>query len=329
MAAIDNLFAQFAYPAKKTDLPVLIFVHGWSGDANTIGWVDMQRLAERGFFVGMAGMRGRNDADGARDASAKEIYDLYDLLIYIRANYAAVVSSDRAVLFGLSGGGGNALAGACKFPDTWAFVVDYFGMSDYGRNNPDGWYYNNGGTYTDQIVTAIGDTPANLPNNYYARDATVAITNYTGGHLVMAHDNGDPLVPVIHSDRIKTILDAASMTNYTYFRSINGTYAHTTRPSDRAGLLAAEDTWAPLALAAEAWTVPASGTLQCIGYLKTKRFEMRLGDLDDHAATVVYGATADTYTVTPLTGEVSVTITQADAKTVTQTINAETALVVV
>jgi pimeloyl-ACP methyl ester carboxylesterase len=306
-------------------------MHGWNGGTEVISPLTSDRLAKYGFFVLVVGMRGRNSADGARDASGREIYDIYDAVAKCRTDYAGIVSATKAAIVGYSGGGGNALAAAAKIPDFWSCVVSHFGPSDYGRDGTDGWYANNGGAYTAGIVTAVGDTPANLPNNYYARDATAAITNYMGGSLYLFHDQADATVPFVHSTRIKTAMDAAALTNYSYSVTTVGDDPRWIHgyPEDNPDLIEAEAIWKSAALNNAAWTVPAAGTLTCIGYLKTKRFEMRLGTLADHAATVVYGVVADQYTVTPLTGEVVVTITQADSKTVTQTISSETTLTVV
>jgi predicted acyl esterase len=91
----------------------------------------MQRIAGEGYFVVAAGMRGRKGASGSEDASGKEIHDIYDAIQYVQTNFPALVS-DKVTISGYSGGGGNALAAASKFPDTFNVVVDHLGMSDYG-----------------------------------------------------------------------------------------------------------------------------------------------------------------------------------------------------
>lgn len=332
MTAISNLVYRYSYPRYATDLPVVLLMHGWSGDATSFGNAALRRIAGYGVFAAAVGLRGRNSADGSRDASAREIYDIYDALTTIRTNFASAVSADKAALVGYSGGGGNALAAACKFPDTWSVVASHFGMSDYGRDATDGWYYNNGGGYGSEVVTAVGGTPVAVPDNYYARDATAAITNYSGGHLYLFHDAADTSVPIVHSRRIQTALAAAGYTNYTAnfttatdaLRWYHG-YPSTT---DQPNLIQTERLWMPAVRAQPAWTIAAAGTVTVIGYLVTKRFSVWLGDGTAEAATVVYDTTADRYTVTPLTGSVSVSITQG-AKTASQTISSETELTVV
>jgi pimeloyl-ACP methyl ester carboxylesterase len=296
----------------------------------------MLRFAGYGFFAIAVDIRGRLGADGSRDASGREIHDLYDALTQARAMFPALVSPTQASIVGYSAGGGNALAAACKFPDAWGVVVSHFGMSDYGRNNPNGWYYNNGGAYTAEIAASVGDTPANVPNNYYARDATAAIQNYTGGTVYLYHDQADAVVPYVHSTRIKDALDTASLTNYSYNVTNVGDPIRFTHgyPEGVADLITAEPTWSAAALAAPAWAVPASGTVTVIGYIVTKRFSIWLNANGtattgiDAAATVVYNTATDTYTVTPLTGAIDVSITQGSKTGSDTNINAETAIVV-
>lgn len=319
--AISNLYAKYTYNVNGTNMPIVVLMHGFTNDAETFPASDAERIAALGFFVVVPGMRGRDSASGSPDGSGREIQDIIDAVEYVRTNFADHVSADKAALVGYSGGGGNALAAACKFPDYFSVIVDHFGMSDYGRNNPNGWYYNNSGAYTETIATYVGDTPANVPNNYYARDAVAAIANYTGGFLYIYHDDQDTDVPVVHSSRIKAALDGAGLTNYSYNISTTGSDPRFTHgyPEDVAGLRTVEATWAAKINSQAVWTVPASGSVAVIGYIVTKRFSIWLNTGAtlgvDAVATVVYNTATDTYTVTPLTtGAMDVTITQG-AKT--------------
>jgi pimeloyl-ACP methyl ester carboxylesterase len=323
MTAITNLFMNFDYPIGQTNCPILVLEHGWAEDASEMTIGTLRRFALAGFFVVSVGMRGRNSATGTRDASGREIMDIYDAVQYIRANYASIVDPNKAAISGYSGGGGNALACACKLPDMFNVVVSHFGMSDYGRDGTNGWYYNNNGDYTTQIRDSVGGTPVAKPNNYYARDTTVAIPNYTGGFLYLYHDQQDTSVLYVHSARIKTAMDNASLSNYSYNLSNTGDnprWLHG-NPESSPQLQQAEPTWTAKILSQAAWTVPTAATHTVIGYEITKRFTIWLNQHGtaslgiDAAATVVYDTTANTYTVTPLTtGGIDVSITQG-AKT--------------
>lgn len=325
---ITNLVMRHCYPESLTDLPVCIVMHGWSGDAADITNVTLQRLARRKLFAACVGMRGRDGASGTPDASAREIYDIYDAVTYIRTNFANIVSPDRALIVGYSGGGGNALAAACKFPDTWCEVISHFGMSDYGYDGTYGWYQV--ANYSAGIAARVGGTPAEVPDNYRARNALEALAiNYTGGHLYMYHDTGDSAVPVHHSQLVRDALDNASLTNYTYWQSAAGD------PTIRWIHDEAVDTthkfsevyWAQDAANRRypAWTIAASGTVRVIGYIVTKRFAIWLGNGTSEVASVVYDTVAASYTVTPLTGSMDVTITQG-VLSASQTISEETTI---
>ena len=197
-------------------------------------------------------------------------------------------------------------------------VISYFGMSDYGRDGTHGWYYNNGGSYTAEIATSVGGVPGSVPNNYYARDATAAIQNYSGGHLHLYHSPSDGNVPYVHSQRAAAAMLAAGLSNYTEHYSTD--YAHG-YPITNPALVTSEADWKDAGLSAAAWTVPASGAHTVIGYMINKRYTCWLRAYGsttyglDAAAAVAYGAVANRYTVTPLTGAIDVSITQADGKT--------------
>lgn len=331
MAPITNLYSNYAYPDIGTSFPICVMMHGFAGAAYTS--TILTRLARYGLFVAGVGMRGRNSASGSQDASGREIYDIYDVLAKIRTTYAGIVDPDHAAVVGYSGGGGNALAAACKTPDAWSMVVSFFGMSDYGRANPNGWYYNGGDTAT--LDTWIGGTPGAVPDAYFARDATYALgQNYSGGHLHLFHDDQDVSVPIVHSQRAATSMSASGRTNYTthYTTTTDSPrWAHGNPQIGDGGEpnIQADPIWAAqLAAKTHAvWTVPASGSVNVIGFIKTKRFSIWLGTGLSEVADVVYDTALDSYTVTPQTGSMDVVIAQG-AKTASQTISTPTVITV-
>lgn len=297
----------------RSNLPIVVLLQGWGGVAADWSQSALDNIGRRGLFVCAPGLRGRDGADGSADAFGREVHDIYDALQYVRVQFGGIVSSDKAVLVGGSGGGGEVLAALCKFPDTFCLGVDYYGISDVGRNNPNGWYYNNDGSYGASIGERVGNIPANTPERYYARDATAAIQNYTGGRLIIFHDESDAVVPVVHSTRITAALDAAGLSNYEAHYSKSGdavrwTHGHSW---DSGVEYDAEEIWVPQIATATPWTIPATGTVTVIGYIVTKRFAIWLNSGLDAAATVAYSTTTGAYTVTPLTSaDITVAITQ-------------------
>ena len=135
--ALTGLTIKTAYPKHGRNLPVLIMMHAWA--SLTIDDNIVDRFAQLGFFVAAPGMRGRGGAQGARDASGREIYDILDAVNYVKANFADRIS-DKIICWGSSGGGGNAMACACKLPDTFSCIISNSGMSDYGYDATYGWY---------------------------------------------------------------------------------------------------------------------------------------------------------------------------------------------
>lgn len=325
MAAITNLYLQYAYPTNYTNLPVVIWMHGYTGSASVFIASAMSRLALRGLFVAAVGMRGRDGASGSQDNSRREIYDIYDAWAYIQANFASQIDANYLCVCGYSGGGGNALNFACKFPDAANMIVSHFGMSDYGVDPTYGW--------TGTNTTWIGGTYASVPENYRACNAIEAIAyNYTGGQLRLYHDQSDASVPVSHSTRVGAAMLAAGQSNYieSYTQSgDNPRWLHGNPVVTDVGesSIQTENFWAVAhaAKSVSAWTIPASGEVRVLGYIVTKRFTIWLGNGQSEVAHVTYDTEAGTYSVEPLTGSVDVVITQG-VLTASQTISSTTVL---
>ena len=201
-------------------------------------------------------------------------------------------------------------------------------MSDYGRDATNGWYQQNA-SYRASVGTSVGGTPEEVPNNYYARDATAAITNYSDGKLYLFHDEADNIVLPVHSARIETAMSGVgNCMRYLSLTTDSVRYQHTELHIGDSNWLDIESKIMSDILNQPAWTIPSSGTVTVIGYIVTKRFTIWLNSGLDAAATVVYNTATDSYTVTPLTtGDVTVVITQG-AKSATATISAETEMVV-
>lgn len=332
MAPITNLFATYAAPSSGSDWPIAVLMHSFSnGAAADFPAATLARIARYGLFAVAVGMRGRDSASGSQDASGREIYDLYDVLAKVRADFP-LASATHAGVIGYSGGGGNALAAACKCPDAWSVVASHFGMSDYGRDATDGWYNQAGGP-TATLSSWIGGNPATVPDNYWARDATYALgANYSGGWLYLFHDLQDTSVPPVHSQRAADSMDAAGRMNYSESYTNTGDsprWLHS-MPNGSATVIGSEATWAA-ALAGKIyppWIYPAAGDAKVLGFMKTKRFAIWLGDGKSEVADVAYDTTIDQYIVTPQTGSMDVVITQG-AKGVSQTISSQTTLTVV
>ena len=331
-----DLKAVVDYPSLGTNMPLLAVMHGYQGTSTNFVASVRHRLATYygKVFLLLVEMRGRGGSEGAKDDSGREIYDIIDAIDYCITNYPAQIDANQIHIVGYSGGGGNAFACAAKFPDKFNTITTFFGMSDYGHDAVDGWYQNITIDYQALMEAAIGGSPTTTPNNYYARSAVDAITNYSGGYLRMYHDIADGLVKPVHSQRVASAMSAAGLSNYMLSISQltdDPRWIHGYPQLETVGApcIQAEAQFMPNIInkTHAAWTIPASGTITVIGYIVTKRFSIWLNSGLDAVATVVYNTTINTYTVTPLTGEVIVVITQG-TKTATQTISTETEMVV-
>jgi hypothetical protein len=323
--AITNLYSTFAYPSTGASMPIVAVMHGYAANAYQVPGL-LDRMARYGVFAIGVGMRGRNSATGSQDASGREIMDIRDAIEYVKTTYAALVDADHICVAGYSGGGGNALAFATKFPDYANVIASHFGISDYGWADYSGSGLNTAwGYYPSGTLAWIGDTPNNVPNAYRSRNAPDAIANFSGGHLYLFHDNGDGSVPIIHSQRIVTAMGAAGLTNYTASytsASDSPRWIHGDPVIGDAGepCIQTEPIWLQTVAnkSVSPWTIPASGTVTVNGYIVTKRFSVWLGGLTeaaagaglDEVATVAYNTATGVYTVTPITGAMDVFIKQ-------------------
>lgn len=301
-----DLYAKYCYDAGYTNLPIRVLLHGWSQDTTDISTSEMNAvaLASR-CFVLVVGMRGRDGASGSRDASARELYDIYDAIQYVKTNFSTLINPENVIMSGYSGGGGNTLGFCCKFPDLPVMAVDYCGISDYayGVNN---WDENS--SYDTGIE--IGSDAA------YARYAVYAITNYEclSYPLIIYHGSDDTTVLPNQSTMINAAFAGEEYTE------IAG-YGHIT-------FFRNEDDYKNRAINIRKESIGTSGTFKILGYIKTELFEIWLGDGDEEVADLSYNTATDSYTITPQTGSMDVVITQADGKTASQTITEETIITV-
>ena len=312
---ITDLYATYAYPANHTglsNLPILVVMHGYGSGAFAASPI-LERMASYGVFAVAPGMRGRDVAGGTPDSGGRELYDIYDVLAHVRSTFASRVSTTRAGIVGYSGGGGNALGCAAKFPDAFEVVVSHFGMSDYGEwtSTSDAW---------------VGGDVTEIPDAYATRAYRASVAqNFTGGHLWLYHDEDDVVVPVNNSTDVADAMATAGRTNYEISITDSGDAVRWIHGNPFIGNsgepnIATEANWLS-ALAAgthTAWTVPTSGTVDVRGYIVTKRFEIWLGGTSraapgaglDEVASVTYDTTTHSYTIAPSTGPTDVHITE-------------------
>jgi len=331
--SITNLKLKYAYDIGMTNLPIVAIVHGFNQQISDFDMAVFTRMAGYKFFLVAVGMRGRDGASGSKDASGRETQDVVDAVEYVKTNFLGRVDPEKKAAVGYSGGGGTVLALQAKHPDYFNVYVAHFPISDYGQDPTFGWWQQmtaaGNSAQVANIDAQVGGNPATFPDRYVARNHVLAAArNCKRGFLYLFHDADDVSVPSNQSSRVAT--NYVSEGNPNYRLSIT-TSADATRwlhdlPNGTAAVIQSEPFWKGRILTRNPWIIPAAGTLLVAGYVKTKRFTIMLGTGIDEAANVTYNTATDSYTVTPLTGTMTVSITQG-AKVITQSISSTTTLV--
>jgi pimeloyl-ACP methyl ester carboxylesterase len=325
-----TLYAKVAYPSGS-DLPVVAILHGFSQEVADFDTACYTRFANYGVFAVFVEMRGRGLSGGTEDSGGREIQDIYDAIQHVLATYPAETDAAQIHIVGYSGGGGNAYSALSRYPDTFNTGTSFFGISDYGHDVTDGWYQN-GSNSSDQILMRawIGDDPTTVPLNYHARANVLSITNFTGGHLWLFHDEDDSRVPIVNTTNIMAALDAVPLTNYdeSITDALDSPRWLHDLPNAGEPVIQAEPTFmSPIAAKTHAaWTIAASGTLKVLGYLDTKRFKLWLGDGKSEFGTVVYNMTTRVFTITADTGAYTFVLTlkgQTPSTEITATVNGD------
>ncbi|MDD4102696.1 MAG: prolyl oligopeptidase family serine peptidase, partial [Kiritimatiellae bacterium] len=314
-----NLKSELNYDDTRSNAPIAVVMHQYSGASGLFSNVraNAQRLRDQGFFAVSVAMRGREGSQGTRDSGGLEIYDIYDAVEAVKKSYPALVNPEIVYLTGYSGGGGNTMSALTKFPDYFNAGAAFFGMSDYGYDPVDGWYFNGAGSSRQpQLRTDIGDPTLGDPDvtdRYHARASNLASVNnpYTEIHLfVNANETICPPVNAVtyRDNAVAQERFAGDFANITLHIGQTGVYEdfndNGVNDSNEQQYWPHNAPTADQQHAAEAWfmgrllagQIPrpelcASGTLHVAGFVKTARFECRAGDGQQGFLRLGYGLT--------------------------------------
>lgn len=334
-AAVTNLFGRYIYELGFVSMPILDLDHSWSGNANDFTDATMQRFASYGLFTLAKGERGRNSAGGSRDVM-RELYDHYEFIKYIVANFSSVVDVSRVIDVGYSGGGGQAVGKRVKFPYLYTMTVSHFGMTDY-----DEWYDESVAGRQTEISTSIGGTP---PSDSYDARRSRSGASGSPGKLRIYHDTGDTEVQVHHSDDLKTELDADGFTNYVYTKTTVGSPTraiHGLPNTADAGApnINFEADWVTECFTLPTPVMPTSGTHEVRGFLviatpSSFKFELWLGgsanpkssaSTNNEHGTLAWNHATNSYTLTILSvGTVHYQLIDDQGRTATGTATSAT-----
>lgn len=316
-----DLLAELNYDDSRSDAPIAVVMHGYSPSSGNLGDVrtSAQRLRDAGFFAISVAMRGRDGSDGVRDSGGIEIYDIYDAVESVIGDFAPLVDDTNIHITGYSGGGGNTMSALTKFPDYFRVGAGFFGMSDYGYDPVNGWYFDGADGRISTLNNDIGDPTLGDPDvqdRYHARASNLASRNnpYSEIHLFVNHD--ETICPPVNDTTYRDNAVAAEsfpseFDNITVHTGGLGEYEDfdgdsTNDPEELQswshGFLSANAQYA-----AEAWyldrllsgAIPqpalnAADTLFVAGFVKTRQFELWLGDGQEAAGELNYDFTTET-----------------------------------
>lgn len=311
-----DLKMELNYNNASSGMPIAVVMHQFSATTGNFSAyrANAQRLRDNGFFVLTVAMRGREGSDGSRDTGGLEIYDIYDAVEYVKTNYGGLVDTTNISITGYSGGGGNVMSAVTKFPDYFRAASSFFGMSDYGYDETNGWYFDGANSgHTIIMNTDIGNPTLGDPSiadKYMARASNLASKNnpYTEIHLFA--NNNETLVPLTNHISYRDNAVAAATTvgefdNITVHVGAAGTYydfnENEINDPDEQQYWPHQAPTADQQAAAEQWyldrllsneiaqpVLNSEDSLFIAGFVKTSLFEAWVGDGRNAAAQLDY-----------------------------------------
>jgi len=302
------LRAELNYDDAAFDAPIAVVMAGYSPTNGNLDGVRAQarRLRDRGFFSVSVAMRGRDGSAGVRDSGGLEIHDIWDAVEAVKADFASLTDATNVHITGYSGGGGNVMSAIVKLPDYFRVGASYFGMSDYGFDPIEGWYNNGAGGRTSTLDQDIGNPNLGDPvviDRYRARASNLAANNSRATEVHLFVNDNETISPLVNHASFAQqggshVTNHVGQTASPVYEDFNGNGVED--PGERQlwphGFPSANQQ-----NAAEQWyrdrllvgqiaepQIAPSGEFVVAGFLKTRHFEIWLGDGQDAAGRVVY-----------------------------------------
>jgi pimeloyl-ACP methyl ester carboxylesterase len=299
-----HLFAKFSCLGATGVL--LVKMHGWHGQVKSSSPDNISDSVTRGYFVIEPEMRGRGDSTGNPDCNGWELQDVVDSIAFARSHYHDRITSPNVVLlWGGSGGGGNAYALLGKFPDLFSAARITSGISDYAL-----WYNDDAkGEFRDEMEGPlpstspghkpwIGGNPKNNAEAYLSRGGLETVRNLLTPTLIF-HGETDIRVP---SAQARLWVGAAhgqghgALVTYHETAGVGDAHNHFSHITADQRAFYAQTGAQFLATHRTPPQLPQRGSLVVAGYVKTARFEVTLDSIA-HVGRVDYDLDAGKFDV--------------------------------
>jgi len=282
------LYADASFRADGKPKPLLVVMHGYNGSRMDVR-MDVTELSAKGVFAVAPDCRGRGGSAGVWDSGRFDVHDILDATLAAVKQYPADIDPRNLNIVGYSGGGGNTIACAVRFPDLFQTCVSFFGISDYAW-----WHRSNGRPDCNAVMEeALGGPPEAIPEVYTARNANPAAANATLARLHFFWDEEETQCPVAMVEEFIANYRSAGLTNVAVHVSHRGDanrWHHGYR-SDHGSLRdAADSLFLPDVLAEKSSSprLAPRGRLVVPGYLVTRRFQVWIEDGRQGQAVVEY-----------------------------------------
>ena len=196
-----------AHDAKGPAVPLIVFLHSWSGGFEQgPPWIEQAK--KMGWVLLAPDFRGPNSRPEAC-ASDLASQDILDAVAYARRD--ARIDSSRIYLVGGSGGGHMALVMAERAPDLWAGVSAWVPITDLAAWHAESKTRKN--NYAKMLEQSCGGAPGPATEaEYRHRSSLFHLAAAKGVPLDIntgIHDGHTGSVPVSHSLRAFNVLAAS------------------------------------------------------------------------------------------------------------------------